>query len=91
MISATSRYADSTLVTEPLNDGTDVVVITPGPAVSFTFNYVFYNTNGADRIDDIAYAYYGDPTQWWRIADANPQIMNWLTVPPATIIRIPTA
>jgi hypothetical protein len=26
------------------------------------------------RLDSIAQVLFGDPTQWWRIADANPQI-----------------
>lgn len=91
MISATSRYVNSTLVTVQKSDGKDVVVITPSEPTSYTFAYTFYVTNGADRIDNIATAYYGDPTLWWRIGDANPQMMNWLNLDPATIIRVPNA
>lgn len=91
MITANSRYVNSNLVTVPGPNGTDVVVITPGDPTSYTFAYTFYITNGSDRIDNISNAYYGDPTLWWRIGDANPQIMNWLGLDPATIIRVPNA
>lgn len=29
-----------------------------------------------ERLDQIAMYYYGDPTQWWRILDANPDIRS---------------
>jgi hypothetical protein len=28
-----------------------------------------------DRLDLLANHYYGDPQQWWRILDANPQVL----------------
>lgn len=91
MIDSTSRYADSILATVPGRDGSDVVVITPSQAQSYTFAYTFYVLNGADRVDNLSNAYYGNPTLWWKIGDANPQIMNWLDIEPAEIIRIPNA
>jgi nucleoid-associated protein YgaU len=91
MISSTSRYADSLLVTVTGPGGDDVVVITPSPAISYTFSYTYYILNGSDRVDNLSNAYYGDPTMWWKIGDANPQIMNWLDVEPAQIIRVPNA
>lgn len=91
MISNNSRYANSTLVTDTKPDGTNIIVITPSDAVSYTFTYTFYTVNGSDRIDTISNAFYGDPTLWWKIGDANPEIMKWDSVPPGTIIRIPNA
>lgn len=88
MISSSSRYANSTLVTENIN-GNDVVYITPSEAVSYTFQYNYYVINGSDRIDNISNAYLGSPLIWYLIGNANPQIMNWLEVSPGTTIRIP--
>lgn len=28
----------------------------------------------SDRIDLLAYKYYGDPKKWWLICDANPEV-----------------
>ena len=42
-----------------------------------------------DRIDIVATRFYGDPEQWWRIMDANPEIFDPLTIPIGTKIRIP--
>lgn len=91
MISANSRYVSSKIITSTKNDGTNVLSITPSDAVAFTFTYSFHVTNGAERVDNISYAYYGDPTKWWRIADANPEIMKWDSIPPGTVLRIPNA
>jgi hypothetical protein len=32
-----------------------------------------HTVNSYDRLDLLAYKYYGDPTRWWQIADANPE------------------
>lgn len=89
MIASTSRYANSLLITEDI-DGADTVYITPSSPVSYTFSYNYYVTTGSDRIDNIAAAFLGDPAQWHLIGDVNPQIMNWFSVAPGTIIRIPS-
>jgi hypothetical protein len=88
MISSRSRYANSKLVTQTVK-GKDVIYVTPSPAVSFTFQYSYYIIDGSDRIDNIASAFIGDPTQWYTIGSANPEIMQWFSVPPGTIVRIP--
>lgn len=88
MISATSRYANSLVVTV-LKNNNDVQVIVPSSAQTYTFNYIFYAFSLQDRIDTISQAFYGDPLQWWRIGDANPEITDWGNVKIGTIIRIP--
>lgn len=91
MISSTSRYTNSQLITAKKNDGSDVISITPSKAVAFTFSFSFYVVTGSDRIDNISNAFYGDPTKWWRIADANPEIMKWDNLTPGIVIRIPNS
>jgi len=90
MITATSRYANSTVVMLTKNN-IDVQVIVPSTAESYTFNYIFYTIGGSDRVDQLAQAFYGDPTQWWRIGDANPEILDWGSLVAGTQIRIPNA
>jgi nucleoid-associated protein YgaU len=91
MITSNSRYAASTVVTVETVAGKDVQAIVPSAAVSYTFSYVFYTATPGDRIDKIANAFYSDPTRWWVIADANPEIMDWTAIPGGTTIRIPNA
>jgi hypothetical protein len=95
LIAADSRYADSTVVTltsppTPLLDGfTSVNVIVPSAAQAYSFNYTTYMWTANDRIDILAYNCFQDATQWWRIANANPEILQWFSLTPGTIIRIP--
>jgi hypothetical protein len=32
-----------------------------------------HTVNDRDRLDLLAFKYYGDPTRWWQISDANPE------------------
>lgn len=88
MIASNSRYANSNLVTQTIN-GKDIIFITPSSPIAYTFAFNYYIVDGSDRIDNITAAFLSDPTQWFVIGDANPQIMNWLSIEPGTIIRIP--
>lgn len=91
MIFPDSRYSDSNIVILPTASGTEVQVIVPSAQGAYTFSYVYYILTGEDRIDTIAYAFYNDPLQWWRFADANPEIMDWTNLIAGTLIRIPNA
>lgn len=91
-ISAFSRYADNTVT--PIN-GTDgiarpTIVIEP-PDQPLTYNITIYTWKQEDQIDYLAFSAYGDETQWWRIADVNPEILFWDSVIPGTQIRVPNA
>jgi hypothetical protein len=91
MISPDSRYSDSSVVTLVTPSGKTVNVIVPSASQSYTFSYVYYIITGQDRVDTIASAFYNDPSQWWRFADANPEIVDWSQVTAGTLIRIPNA
>jgi hypothetical protein len=43
-----------------------------------------------ERLEDIAFLYYGDPSAWRTIAEAN-DIVDPSSVPPGTVLRIPAA
>lgn len=89
MISASSRYADSTVATL-VKDGQDVAVIVPSAQVSYSFTFIHHTVVAGERVETISNQYYADPTLWWRIADANPENLWWDDLAPGTIIRIPS-
>lgn len=89
MILANSRYASSQVVAATLN-GQPINVIVPAQPSNQTISYVSHLLTVNDRLDRLANQYYGDPTRWWQIANANPEIFpDWSSVPPGTVIRIP--
>lgn len=87
-ISANSRYANSQVAAVD-KDGADVNVIVPTQQWATTITYVSHMLTDLDRLDLLANQYYGDPTQWWQISNANPEWIDWTAVPPGTIVRIP--
>lgn len=89
MIAPNSRYAVSSIVNVTKPNGKVVSVITPSDAISYTFTFINHIVTGEDRIDNLADAYYGDATLWWRIADGNPEILKWDSLTAGTLIRIP--
>jgi nucleoid-associated protein YgaU len=88
-ISANSRYANSKVAAVD-KDGQSVNVIVPGQQWATTITYVSHLLADRDRLDLLANQYYGDPTQWWQIANANPELSpDWSKLVPGTIVRIP--
>jgi nucleoid-associated protein YgaU len=88
MIVSTSRYVSDTLAIVGLNNKERKTIILPDPAAK-TFSYTTYRVNASDRVDLIAFAFLGDATQWWRIANANPEVLYWDNLPIGTLLRIP--
>ncbi len=90
MILSTSRYAGNTLSLVTDNQGeTRNTIIQPQPQ-AVEFQFLTYNWTEFDRIDLLAYRFFGNATLWWKIANANPEIMYWDSVKPGATIRIPT-
>lgn len=77
MFEPTSRYADcatkTITVTDP--DGTTresrYVERRFVPPAGAAPTLVDYNVKQGDRLDRVTAKYLGDPTQYWRVADAN--------------------
>lgn len=88
-ISATSRYAQSSVVSITVN-GQSRQTIVSSEQIPFVIQFIFHQVTSNERIDNIAYQYYGDATRWWVIADANPEILDWSTITQGTLIRIPS-
>ena len=90
-ILAGSRYASAAVTTlQAAGKPRQVILISPQQA-PYSFGYTSYQVTEADTVQSLAWAFFGDPAQWWQIADANPEIEFWGPLPPGTIIRIPTA
>jgi phage tail protein X len=89
-IQSNSRYVNASTSVLTVNNN-DRQVIVPGSPQTYMFNYQSYQITGADTLDSLAYAFYGDPSAWWMICDANPEIMNWQDMTPLIgyIIRVP--
>ncbi|WP_371590926.1 hypothetical protein [Streptomyces sp. NBC_00470] len=88
-ISQSSRYAVCSVVTRTTEDGVAKKVLLPRPTVTRRASVTTYQWKQSDRVDLLAQQFYQDPTQWWRFADMNPQILNWEDVKPGTMLRIP--
>jgi hypothetical protein len=59
------------------------------PEVSGTFRHT---VEEADRLDHLAFKYYDQPRDWWRIADGNPEFLSpqaLLGDEPRSTIRLP--
>ena len=60
------------------------------PEIPLSVNDIYIVASDGDRFDVIANQYYGDPSLWWIISIANPDIaQNSLYIPLETQIRIP--
>jgi phage tail protein X len=67
----------------------DNVTIIPLPEMPYVFDFTYYRCVSGDRLDALAYSHYGDSTWWWKIARANPEVLDWTYLEPGRIIRIP--
>lgn len=91
MFSKTSRYWAVPDITVPDSQGRvlpakDIRLL---PTVTGTFQHL---VSQGDRLDQLAYTYYGQPLNWWHISDANPGIESPLALlgdDPVTTIRLP--
>lgn len=54
-----------------------------------TTSYSKYVSREGDTFEILATRLYNDPTQYWRIADMNPQVKFPDVIPAGTTIRLP--
>ena len=86
----TSRYHDAEIGIHRQDDGTEVRYakrrLLPPLDAQETQEHV---VGAGERPDLLAQRYFGDPGQWWRIADANPELdPGDLTATPGRRLRI---
>ena len=89
MIFADSRYASGFAykARDARNNNYSNTVIRVFPTDVYRF-YIYVWKEG-DRIDLVSNTFLGDPSFWWKIMDANPEIINAFDIPLGTTIRIP--
>jgi hypothetical protein len=60
------------------------------PDIPYTETDEYIITVDGDRLDTIAYSYYGDPELWWIISVANNNVTRGSLYPqPGTQLRVP--
>ena len=65
------------------------------PTVFYTFSdigtlsYTEYTWKDGDRLDQVSAQFFKYPTMWWRIAEANPKIVDIHDIPAGTVVKIP--
>lgn len=88
MIFEDSRYDTAALV--PIADSEGVYRATVIPRRTVTVQeYTVYQVQAGDRLDLLAFQAYGDPEFWWKIADANPQLVIPDELTPGMLLHIP--
>lgn len=91
----TSRYHDAEIGMHRLPDGTEVRytkrrLLPPLGEHEAEADTQPHTVTAGDRPDLLAQHYFGDPSQWWRIADANPVLdPAELTAEAGRVVRIP--
>jgi phage tail protein X len=83
-----NRYADIRLY----KDASGIVYqgITRYPEVPYSESDIYVITTDGDRLDNLAYEYYGDSSLYWIILSANPdKAYNLLYPVLGTQLRIP--
>jgi hypothetical protein len=90
MIYTDSRYATGTVIKaqDARNETYRLGVYRNFPNAKFSFYY--YTWVVGDRIDIVSNHLLGSPTFWWKIMDANPELIDPFSIPVGTTIRIPS-
>ena len=82
-----SRYENNE--TKKLDDGRVVYKSKLYPKIPKSDLDTYIVTQGGDRLDTLAYQFFGDASLWWLIAAANNLHDAPFAVPDGTILRIP--
>jgi hypothetical protein len=83
-----NRYADTR--TYKTATGITYQGVTRYPEIPYSENDIYVITTDSDRLDNLAYEYYGDSTLYWIILSANPdKAYNLLYTVLGTQLRIP--
>ena len=82
-----SRYQNNQI--KKLKDGREVYRTRIYPNIPLKDSDLYIVTELGDRLDTLAYQYYGDQSLWWIIATANNIHDAPFAVPDGTILRVP--
>jgi hypothetical protein len=89
MIFLDSRYSDATIskVYDSRNGSYQLTAFRVWP--SATRQFFYHEWKETDRIDELALRNLGKSSLWWAIMDINPELIDPLSIPPGTLVRIP--
>jgi phage tail protein X len=82
-----SRYSD--LKTKKSDNGKQVMTSLTLPTIEESSDDVYIITNTTDRLDALAFKYYGDARYWWVLAVVNNLGKGTLALEGGLQIRIP--
>lgn len=82
-----SRYQNNKV--QKLKDGRQVYRTKIYPNIPLTDTDMYIVSQEGDRLDTLAYQYYGDQSLWWIIATANNIHDASFAVEDGTILRVP--
>jgi phage tail protein X len=82
-----SRYDNN--LTKKINEGKVVYQARIYATIPLSDSDMYVATETGDRLDSLAYEYYGNSTYWWIIAAANKLHNGKFALPDGTILRIP--
>jgi hypothetical protein len=82
-----SRYNTTKQIKD--ENGTRRASTTIFPSMPSRAEDIFVKITSPERLDLLAYRFYGDASKWWIIASSNGLGKGTLFVPENTIIRIP--
>lgn len=90
MIFQGSRYETVPEINIVDSNGNSHPTVMAGTPPKVLGDYTFYTVKYNDRLDTLAYAFWGDSALWWRIADMNPDYAFFPSqIEPGTHLRIP--
>lgn len=81
-------YTSSRYTTSSDTNGT--VVALKKPLSKVVTSYIPYVTKDGDSFTALALRLFNDPTQYWVIADLNPQFAYADALPAGSLIRLPS-
>lgn len=82
------RYSTATILKdENLKRYYDTIIFPTAPQ---TAGDTYIQTTSIDRLDKLAYIFYGDSSQWWVIAAANALGKGTYVIPAGIRLRIPS-
>jgi len=90
MITRSSRYYDGPLYQAPHKyTGTYNIVVDRKWPASTLVRYIEYTWSYGDSLALISNRYLKDPRLWWKILEANPNIIDPFAISPGQVIRVP--
>lgn len=90
MIKRSSRYYDGPLYqSEHKYTGTYNIVVDRKWPESTLIKYIEHTWAYGDSYASLANRYLKDPTLWWKILEANPNVMDPFATSSGTVIRVP--